>query len=212
MTTQNVRDRVANIFFLSIIIAWLFMSYWAYYSQPVQAQHPDTNLISNKPAPYRRLNSNGYSQKYIELSWATRDERAISLLEAYWFDKETWNTIKVIARIHKVYPEMILAIAYADSSMWKFLRGKNNFGNYAHYDSVNNHVDFDTMEAWFNAIGVALTNRYLWKYTTVDQLSRRGNKTGMVYATSTENRHINCMNFLSMVYDKKVSDQWKFRR
>ena len=211
MTTQNVRDRVANIFFLSIIIAWLFMSYWAYYSQPVQAQHPDTNLISNKPAPYRRLNSNGYSQKYIELSWATRDERAISLLEAYWFDTETRQSIKTIARIRKVQPEIIICISYADSSLGKHLKTQHNYWNVNNNDRGNKQ-SYDNLEQGFNAIGKALNNKYLSYIYTLDYLSRYHNKDWKVYATSTDNHFVNSANCLSMIHNTLIPDDWNFRR
>ena len=36
---------------------------------------------------------------------------------------------QTIARIYKVYPEILIAIAYADSSLGNYLKTPNNFGN-----------------------------------------------------------------------------------
>lgn len=207
MNTQQIRNKVANIFFGSIIIAGLFMSYGAYYSQPVQA---DSDIISNKPASYRRLNSNGYSQKYIELSWSTRDERAISLLLAYWFTTETRQSIKTIARIRKVQPEIIICISYADSSLGKHLKTQHNYWNVNNNDR-GNRQSYDNLEQWFNAIGKALNNKYLSYIYTLDYLSRYHNKDWKVYATSAENHFVNTANCLSMIHNKQIQDDWNFR-
>jgi len=64
------------------------------------------------------------------LTGNTRDDRAIELIEAYGFDGvQVWLSIKTIARIHRVYPEVIVCIAYADSSLGKFLKTEHNYGN-----------------------------------------------------------------------------------
>ena len=96
METQQIRNKVANIFFGSIIIAGLFMSYGAYVAQQVFANElinqtlptkslvkQGDNLVNKKPTTRWRLNSNGYSQRYIELSGSNRVERMHSLLQAY---------------------------------------------------------------------------------------------------------------------------------
>lgn len=220
MTTQQARNKVANIFFGSIIIAGLFMSYGAYVATEVFAKEgvswnaipQDDNLIDNKPTPRWRLNSNGYSQRYVELSWNTRDDRAIDLLNAYWFTGvDVWLSIKKIAWDWGVYPEAIICIAYADSSLGRFLKTKHNYGNVWNNDRGDT-VEYDSIEQGFNAIGKVLNNKYLSYIYTIDYLSRYGNATGMVYATSPENQFINMANCLSMIHNKKIPDDWKFRR
>lgn len=219
MTTEQARNKVANIFFGSIIIAGLFMSYGAYVATEVFANQPveeieklDENLTANKPTTRWRLNSNGYSQRYVELSWNTRDDRAIELLQVYGFDwPQVWLSIKKIAWDWGVYPEAIICIAYADSSLGKFLKTKHNYGNVWNNDRGDT-VEYDSIEQGFNAIGKVLNNKYLSYIYTIDYLSRYGNKTGMVYATSPENQFINMANCLGMIHNKGIPDDWKFRR
>lgn len=134
METQQIRNKVANIFFGSIIIAGLFMSYGAYVATQVFANQPveeieklDKNLTNDRPTTRWRLNSNGYSQRYVELSGSNRVERMHSLLAAYGHDNyEVWQTV---ARIHQIYPEMLICVTYADSSIGRFLKTANNLGN-----------------------------------------------------------------------------------
>ena len=221
-TPEQVRARVANIFFGSIIIAGLFMSYGAYVAQQVFANDlvnqtlstkslvkQDDNLVNQKPTTRWRLNSNGYSQRYVELSGSNRVERMHSLLQAYWHDNyQVWETV---ARIYRVYPEALICIAYADSSLGRFLKTENNLGNVGNNDRWD-RVAYSTIEAGINAIGKTLNNRNLSYIYTINYLSRYGNKTGMVYATSPENQFINMANCLGMIHNKKIDDKRNFRR
>lgn len=227
METQQIRNKVANIFFASIIIAGLFMSYGAYVAQQVFAnddmskktdnipisqnyEQKDENLTKIKPTTRWRLNSNGYSQRYVELSGSNRVERMHSLLAAYGHDNyEVWQTV---ARIHRIYPEMIMCVAYADSSLGKFLKTKNNLGNVWNNDRGDT-VEFATIEAGINAIGKVLNNQYLGKYNVVGHLSPFGQLNGSpYYATSKENWGINVLNCLWMIHNKQINNDWKFRR
>lgn len=171
----------------------------------------DDNLTDTKQVPYRRLNSNWYSQRYVELYGDTKQERIISLFNAYWFDGEDmWYTIRTISRIYRVYPETIVCIAYADSSLGRFLKTQHNYGNVGNNDRGDT-VSYSNVEQGFNAIAKTLNNQYLWGYNTIDQLSRRGNVDGMVYATSPENWHINVTNCLGMIHNKYVPDNFNYR-
>lgn len=215
LTTQQVRNRIANIFFGSIIIAGLFMSYGSYVAYGSQELSDsqngsvlDDNLTNNKPTPRWRLNSNWYSQRYVELTGEDRVQRMHQLLSAYWHDNyQVWETV---ARIYRVYPEALICIAYADSSLGRFLKTENNLGNVWNNDKWD-RVAYSTIEAGINAIGKALNNKNLSYIYTIDYLSRYANKTGMVYATSTENQFINMANCLGMIYNKRIDDKWNFR-
>lgn len=222
MTTEQARNKVANIFFGSIIIAWLVMSYGAYVATEVFANQPieeikklDDNLTSSKPAPYWRLNSNGYSQRFVVLTGTTRDERAIQLLQAYDMWEQERNTIKVIARIHRIFPEVILAIAYSDSSLWKHLKTSFNYWNVWNSSDWRTQ-SYTTMEAGFDAIGRVLKNRNLGRKQTIGDLyPNYGYCTidcGTVYASSPENAAINTLNALSLIHNKQVNTDFAFRR
>jgi len=218
METQQIRNKVANIFFGSIIIAGLFMSYGAYVATGVFAKDHiaqvdemvDDNLTDKRPTTRWRLNSNGYSQRYIELSGTNRVERMHSLLSNYGHDN--YEARQTVARIHKIYPEMLICVAYADSSLGRFLKTKFNLGNVWNTDSGKTQA-YETMEAGINAIGKVLNNRYLGQYNLVGQLSPFGNMNGSpYYATSKENWGINVLNCLWMIHNKQINNDWKFRR
>ena len=171
----------------------------------------DDNLIKEKPTPYWMLNSNGYSQRYVNLTGEDRVTRMKQLLDAYGIDSEEYYpSIKAIARIHNVYPEALICIAYADSSLGKHLKTAHNYGNVWNNDRWDK-VAFANFEKWFNAIGKTLNNKYLSYIYTIDYLSRYHNKDGKVYATSPENQFINMRNCLSMIHNKEIPENWNFR-
>ena len=156
------------------------------------------NLITKKPTKRWRLNSNWQSQRYVSLT-GDRITRMKWLLKAYDLDPEELRpAIRTIARIHRIYPEAIICIAYADSSLWKYSKTKNNPGNVWNNDRGMTQ-SYQNIEQWLNAIGKTLNNQYLSYIYTIDYLSRYGNKTGMVYATSPENQFINLSNCLGML-------------
>ena len=215
LTTNQVREKLFVWFCTSIMITWSILFLVSHLSPVVSAVDIEIegNLTNNKPTDRWRLNSNWFSQKYTELEWNTRDDRSISLLEAYWFDGvHTWSTIKTIARIHRIHPEMFICIMYADSSIGRFLKTSHNYGNVWNNDRWD-RVDFATMEQGINAIWrYALNGSYLKSKYTVDYLSPALWKPWPYYATSEENWHVNIMNCLWMIHNKKIEDNWNFRR
>jgi len=216
LTPTQVQNRLFNRFCFTIILSWVLMTLIFRSTPTVESnniqEQVDENLTNKKPTDRWRLNSNWYSQKYVYLTWNTRDDRSIQLLNAYWFDwVDVWSSIKTIARIWRVQPEIIVCISYADSSLGKHLKTANNRGNVGNNDRGDTQ-SYETLEQWFNAIGKVLNNKYLSYIYTIDYLSRYKNTTGTVYATSNENHFINTYNCLSMIHDKKLPENWNFRR
>lgn len=216
LSPRQVQDRVALYLFGTVILSGIFLSGLFYLSTTARGDlvpDPvivDDNLTNTKPTPWWRLNSNGYSQRYIPLVGVGREERMRELLSHYGHDNyEVWKTI---ARVYRVYPEILICIAYADSSLGRFLKTDNNFGNVWNNDRGDT-VSFSTAEAGINAIGKVLNNRYLWWYTLVSELSPYENTSGTwpYYATSQENRGINVLNCLGMIYDKEIVADWNYR-
>ena len=173
----------------------------------------DDNLTNSKPTEWWRLNSNGYSQRYVQLYGDTKNERIISMLQSYGFEDaetEARPAIRTISRIFQVQPEIIVCIAYADSSLWRFLKTSYNYWNVGNNDRWDTQA-FNNMEQGFYHIWEVLNNSLLGKYSTVNQLSRRGNPDGKIYASSPENWHINVMNCLGMIHNKYVPDNFNYR-
>lgn len=225
LTPQQVRERLIIWFFGSLVLFWFISTlYWTInevsgnaiqvekHQKEPENKKIDENLENNKPTDRRRLNSNGYSQKYVVLNGSSVDERAAEMLSLYNYD---WNEIRrsiiTISRVHRVKPEMFLCIMYADSSIWRFLKSKNNPGNVWNNDRWDT-VDFETMEQWIDAIWrYALNGTHLKSKYTVDYLSPALWKPGPYYATSSENRHVNVTNCLWMIHNKYIEDNRNFR-
>lgn len=204
--------QVKTIFFWMIAIGLLGSMILLYAPSMHTKQQIQENIIESKPTTWRRLNSNGKSQRYIPLQATGNLARINELLEAYNIGNsgESIQAIKVIARIHHIYPEVITCIAYADSSLGKYLKTAHNYGNVGNNDRGDTKA-YTNFEQWIDAIGRTLNNRNLGKYISIDQLSRFGNSTGMIYASSIENWHINVLNCIGMIRGKRIPDQFAFR-
>jgi hypothetical protein len=214
---QKIFDRTIYLTLGIIFFVWLIGSI-AKMMPKAHAQVIESDIISSwnlmdtKPTTRWRLNSNWLSQRYIPLT-GNRIERMERLLNTYDLDwKKLYPAIQTIARIHSIKPEAIICIAYADSSLWKYLKTANNFGNVGNNDRWDT-VDYANIEKWWNAIGKTLNNKYLSYIYTIDYLSRYHNKTGKIYASSEENQFINMANCLGMLNESNtgVVDNFQFR-
>jgi hypothetical protein len=227
---KNTKKFFENVFLFVcgiLIFTWL-MWLSAYYlnniSKPHQIDWPsnpnvntdtqltpkvDPNLQNNKPTKRWRLNDNGVSQRYIYLEAEWREARMKELLSHYDRAPE-YEVRKVVARIYQVYPEVLICIAYADTSLGNFLKTPNNVGNVGNNDRWQTK-SMRTAEQWVAAIWQTLTNQRLWDYISIDQLSRYWNADWKIYASSTVNRHNNVTNCLWLIRNKWVPDNFAFR-
>ncbi len=164
---------------------------------------------------YRRLNKNWMSQRCPTLSSSWLSLRVEELLSVYWL--HNYNEREVIARLHNIKTEVLVCITYADTSIGRFLKSKNNIWNVGNNDRWDT-VDYASLLKWINAIGKVLNNKYLWWYQEVRQLAGSSNEAWPNYATEltnwirSNNRITNVLNCLSLVNDTKVSGWYKFRR
>jgi hypothetical protein len=227
---KNTKKFFENVFLFVcgiLIFTWL-MWLSAYYlnniSKPHQIDWPsnpnvntdtqltpkvDPNLQNNKPTKRWRLNDNGVSQRYIYLEAEWREARMKELLSHYDRAPE-YEVRKVVARIYQVYPEVLICIAYADTSLGNFLKTPNNVGNVGNNDRWQTK-SMRTAEQWVASIWQTLTNQRLWDYISIDQLSRYWNADWKIYASSTVNRHNNVTNCLWLIRNKWVPDNFAFR-
>jgi len=205
-------------------LAWI-MSYWFNQSNKKETKAEpcvsittwiiDPNLTNTKPTTRWRFNANGYSQRYISLVSTWREARMRELLSHYE-NAPDYEVRKVVARIYRVYPEALICIAYADTSLWNYLATPNNIGNVGNNDRWD-RVWMRTAEAWVNAIWQTLTNRYLGKYSERRQLAGSANPDWPNYATEltqgnrSNNRYNNTLNCIGMIHNKWVSDKYSFR-
>jgi hypothetical protein len=109
---------------------------------------------------------------------------------------------------YKIKPEMLVCIAQAETSGAKATKGNNNVGNVGSYDRGGT-IHYDSVDAGIEAIAKTLNNKYLGGYTKLSQLSRYGNKSGSIYASSASNWHSNIKKCLA--YFGEVNDDYLFR-
>jgi hypothetical protein len=72
-------------------------------------------------------------------------------------------------------------------------------------------MDFASPGAGIAAMTRTFNNRFLSSYETVDQLSRWGNTSGTIYASSNANWHNNIIRCVSSLKGRFVEDEYRFR-
>lgn len=133
-------------------------------------------------------------------------ERFKSIASSYWLDPSLiWET----ENHHGIKEWVILCIAIAETSGWKFWAGKNNIGNVGNTDSNPRGQSYSNVWASLDAIGRTLTNGYIGPKKTLGCLSNAGhctepNDNGKRYATSDGNRERNMVACLAQIYNTTI--------
>jgi hypothetical protein len=145
------------------------------------------------------------------MSWATLREREYQFLRAYW----VWTYREVsfredVVKGTNIDKDMVICIAFAESTLWKYLSTSNNIWNVWNNDRWD-RVPFYSAYVWARAIPVTLNNAYLWKYHTINQLSRYWNKDWKIYASSPINRQTNVLKCLSQIKGYYIPEDFPFR-
>lgn len=141
----------------------------------------------------------------------TEVERQRYLLDTYavgpFRDWNIWIEESLDANID---PTFVMCIGLAETTLWKYLKTPYNIGNVGNTDSGAT-VTFPNARSGIYAMAITLNNRFLWKYTEIQELSRYGNKTGSIYASSDLNWHRNIVKCMSHVKGEYVPDDYNFR-
>jgi len=142
---------------------------------------------------------------------ANEMERQKDLLQRYaapsFQDWDAWVEESIAS---KVDPSFLMCIGLAETGLGRNLKTGYNVGNIGNTDSGDTS-SFDSARDGIYWMGKTLNNRFLGKYKTVDQLSRWGNKTGAVYASSPSNWHNNIIRCMSALKGRFVEDNYAFR-
>ena len=127
------------------------------------------------------------------------------------FVKEAGDIFREVGMEYGIKPEVLVAIAHADSSLGKHLKSSYNIGNVGNNDR-GNVVHYASLEQGIEAMGKVLNNKYLGHYTTIGQLSRGGgNHSGAIYASSPYNWNKNVLWALSKMLGYQVDTNFNFR-
>lgn len=108
-----------------------------------------------------------------------------------------------------VNPILGMCIGFAETSFKNF-KTPNNIWNVWNDDRWRT-VTFDTPLAWVNALFNVFNNQYLWDYYLLKQLSRFGNDSWFIYASSPYNWQKNIMNCLTSIYGYPVTEDFPIR-
>lgn len=122
-------------------------------------------------------------------------------------DVDVWTEEAVGAKLD---PSFLMCIGLAESNLGHHLKTAYNVGNVGNVDSGGTY-DFPNAREGIYWMAKTLNNKYLGKYQSIDKLSRWGNKTGSIYASSSTNWHNNIVRCLSALKGRFIEDDFQFR-
>lgn len=157
----------------------------------------------------KRVNMQRFEKFYI--AWENEIDRQKYMLNKYASgDFNNWDIWAEEAINWQIDPSFLICVWLAETWLWKHLKTWFNVWNIWNTDSGWTY-DFESAKDWISWMVSTLNNRYLWKYRTIDMLSRWWNKTGSIYASSSKNWHNNIVKCLSALKWRFIEDDYKFR-
>jgi len=145
------------------------------------------------------------------MTWETIEEREYQFLRLYGVGIYKNPQFREDAvKNTNIDRDVIICIAFAESTLGKYLSTANNIGNVWNDDS-GNRVAMWWALAGARAIALTLNNWYLGEYHTIKQLSRYGNKDGKIYASSPINWQTNVLKCLSQIKWYYIPEDFPFR-
>jgi murein DD-endopeptidase MepM/ murein hydrolase activator NlpD len=180
----------------------------------------DTSIVRNKDVLPEWYQIKYLRDKYARtiditelevMTGSTHIQRQIQFLSRYGVG--TYRNIvfrESVAKDTNIDVDMVICVAFAESTLWRHLSTSNNIGNVGNNDRWD-RVGFSSAYAGARAIPLTLNNRALGSYHTINQLSRYGNKDGMIYASSPINRQTNVLKCLSQIKGYYIPEDFPFR-
>lgn len=166
---------------------------------------------------YKEKNGVDYEGKLLtnmvvfKLEWETEVERQKDLLAKYaaWeFNNwDIWVEESVDASID---PSFLMCIWLAESWLGRNLKTSYNVWNIWNTDSGSTW-EFPNARSWVYRMAKTLNNQFLGGYNEMSKLSRYGNKTGAIYASSPINWHNNMVKCLQALKWEHIPDNFNFR-
>ncbi|MDD2537167.1 MAG: peptidoglycan DD-metalloendopeptidase family protein [Candidatus Absconditabacteria bacterium] len=139
------------------------------------------------------------------------DERSQSFLNRYavgiYKDLNFWTTAVEGTNIDR---DMVICVAFAESTLGNYLSTSNNIGNVGNNDR-GDRIAYGTPYEGARLIASTMNNQYLGGYHTIKQLSRYGNEDGKIYASSPINWQTNVLKCLSRIKGYTIPEDFPFR-
>lgn len=155
-------------------------------------------------------NISQYQRKFV-IKWEDEKSRQEYLLSTYAApDFKNWNMWIDTALENKIDPSFLMCVGLAETTLGNRLKTSYNIWNIWNTDDGWVY-EFTSPQEWLSWMTKTLNNRFLSRYTKVSELSRWGNETGPIYASSGGNWHNNVIRCLSSLKWKVVQDEYNFR-
>ncbi len=136
-------------------------------------------------------------QKYLLSTYAAPSFRDWRL----WFDEALAGGID---------PSFLMCIGLSESSLGYHLKTAYNVWNIGNTDNGSTYT-FASPKEGIYWMARTFNNKFLGKYTQINELSRWGNSDGPIYASSNENWHNNTIRCLSSLKGRFIEDNFVFR-
>ena len=147
----------------------------------------------------------------FKIEWSSEVERQKNFLEAYaapeFKDWDLWVEEWVDGNID---PTFLMCLWLAESGLGRNLKTPYNVWNVGNTDSGWTY-DFPNARSGIFWITKTLNNSFLGGYTKIEELSRYGNKTWSIYASSPDHWHNNIVKCMSHIKWEYVPDDYGFR-
>jgi hypothetical protein len=149
--------------------------------------------------------------KIFKLEWQTEEERQKYLLANYATkDFNNWDMWVEEALAAKIDPSFMMCIWLSESGLGRNLKTPYNVWNIGNTDSWGTW-DFDNPRQWVYWMWKTLNNKFLGWYEEMNKLSRYGNTSGPIYASSPLNWQNNMVRCLTALKQSYIPDNYKFR-
>lgn len=160
---------------------------------------------------YNLSNYSEYSKNRFVLNWWSEIERQKDLLAKYaWTAFNNWNIWVEEALDSNLDPSFVMCIWLAETGLGRHLKTWYNVWNVGNTDSGDTKT-FAWPRDGISWMTKTLNNRYLWRYNAISQLSRYGNNSWPIYASSPINWHNNIIRCMSALKGKSIPDDYNFR-
>ena len=147
----------------------------------------------------------------FSLKGNSEEDRQKYLLDTYASpDFQDWNMWVDTSLENHIDPSFLMFVGLAETTLGNRLKTAYNIGNIGNTDAGSVYV-FDTATEGLDWMGQTFNNKFLSSYMHVSDLSRWGNETGAIYASSNANWHNNVIRCLSALKGRFVEDDYNFR-
>ena len=151
-----------------------------------------------------------YELKFT-LKWKTEGDRQEYLLTTYAAPEfQKWDMWVDTALENHIDPSFFMCVGLAETTLGNHMKTTYNIGNIGNTDDGSTYA-FENATEGLDWMAKTFNNKYLIQYNHVSDLSRWGNDTGSIYASSNANWHNNVIRCLSAMKWRFVEDDYEFR-